>query len=565
MTARLASVKFSLLLCILSVCIGGGCARQRLYPDGEHPQSLALSFRNVVSGQDATTRMSTTVTQSQGEFRGIEHVYIIPFNTESSLVEHETPRLGDQNVVLGSTGISRAGLVSNNNSYLFGSAFVPERMNRVLAYGKAPDLGDEASKDSKHIYGVLKPEGLTDPSGSDDISFHLEPILSTRGTGEFAEMMTQADGLLDQLNVVMSLMGRSENASIKTIFDAVKRENQILSCSYATFDQIRSEIQTALLRIPFESVELIEEISQITSALSAFSSTLSAAGSSFPSSYGIPEGSIGFCWNGQGFIRLISGVNIALVDPSSYCYPPGLWYFANSSIKTSNDDRVRDQYVPSNGSWNDILVHYSDGHTVSSFTQSVAIEDPLQYGVGLMELRLSAPGDEAATLINDCPLTGIIIGDQKDVDFGFLPATGPSRFVYDNSVSKNIRIGLTGTFVQTLVLQTVEGAPVHFALEFRNTTGYTRHCQQGDILPWCNFYIAGELSLEPDSGATQPEQEVLTSVFSRDHKTTVTIQVDGLHNAYNTVPDLHSPQLEIGLVAEMKWAQITPQSIQLEY
>jgi hypothetical protein len=509
--------------------------------------------------------MSSTVTQSGREFRGIEHLYVIPFNTESPQVEHEDDRLGNQNVVLGNTGISRYGLVSNNNSHLFGSAFVPTRMNRVLAYGKSPDEGTDASKDSKHTYGVLAPEGLANPSGSDDISFHLEPILETGTTDELSEITDRADGLLEQLNVVMSLMGNSEYTSIVNIFDAVKRENQILSCSYATFDQIRTEIQTALLRIPFESMELIEEISRISSALSTFSSVLSAAGSSFPASYGIPEGSIGFWWNGNGFVRMIGGVNIALVDPATYCYPPSLWYYANSSIKTSNNDSVKNQYVQTNTHWEDILIHYTDGQAVTSITQSVAIEDPLQYGVALMELSLDTPGENAASLIGDCPLTGVIIGDQKDVDFSFLPGQGASRYVYDNVVGNTLRIGITGTSVQTLLLQTVEGAPVHFALEFRNNTGYKRRCQQGDILPWCKFYIAGVMTLEAGSGATQPSHEVLTSVFSRDHKTTVKVRIESLQNAYNTVPDLHSPQLEIGLVTEMNWEPVTPQNIVLDY
>lgn len=568
MSRRFASLRACCLpLCILAVCIGGGCAREIMdeYANANHPMSLALSLKNVGAGPDASTRMTSAVTQAGREFRGIEHLYIIPFNTESIQVEHEEARLGNENVVLGSTGISRYGLVSNNNSHLFGSAFVPTAMNRVLAYGKSQDDGDLSTRESKHTYGVLSSQGLENPSGSDDISFHLEPILTTGETDELSEVTTIADGLLEQLNVVLSLMAHSDNASVLGILDAVKRENQILSCSYATFDQIRTEIQTALLRIPFESMELIEEISTISSALSTFSNVLTAAGSTFPSAYGIPDGSIGFSWNGNGFVRLIGGVNIALVDPSSYCYPPSLWYHANSSIKTSNNNNVTDQYVQTNAHWEDILVHYTDGQSVTSVTQSVAIEDPLQYGVGMLELSLDLPGEEAASLIDGCPLTGIIIGDQKDVDFDFLPGTGPSRYVFDNVIGNTIRIGISGTVVQTLVLQTVEEAPVHFALEFRNNTGYTRRCQQGDILPWCKFYLAGIMTLGPDSGATQPSQEVLTSVFTRDHKTTVKIKVESLRNAYNTVPDLHSPQLEIGLVTEMKWAQITPQSVKLDF
>ena len=115
-------------------------------------------------------------------------------------------------------------------------------------------------------------------------------------------------------------------------------------------------------------------------------------------------------------------------------------------------------------------------------------------------------------------------------------------------------IGKTGQTVPTLVLQTTNDTPILFALEFKNTTGYTRRCQQGDILPQCKFYLVGKL--EAPAGG---------SVFTQDRVTTVSVKVESLRNAYNTVPDLHDPQLEIGIVTEMKWNQITPQSIILDF
>lgn len=559
---NLASFGFVVLLTLLLWAIGGCTRVETEGAAGEHTLTMVMSLKNVVPGREGTTKTTTTITQSDGLFRGIEKLYVIPFTTDNEKVEPQESRLGHQNVVFSSTGINKTALVPNNNSFLFGSAVVPNGMNRVLTYGNAPDEGDSSSKDGKHLNGVLSPEGIDNPDTSDDISFHLEPILTV---AELSEAEATAEGLLDQLNVVMSLMGNSQNASIINIYDGVKRENQILACSYSTFNQLRTEIQSALWRIPYESNELLQEIRQIQEAISEFSSVLTAAGGTFPSQYGIPEGSIGFWWDGKRFVKLINGVNISLVDPATYCYPPSLWYYANSSIKTSINENVRNLYVETNEYWEDILVNYTDGQSVNSFTQSVAIVDQLEYGVGLMELSLTAPGAEAASLINGCPLTGIIIGDQRDVDFRFVPGQGPGRYIYDNVVS-GLSIGNTDSFVQTLVLQTGEGefGDVHFALEFRNNTGITRRCQQGDILPWCKFYLAGVL--KPSDGRTpQSSSETFNSVFTKDHKTTISVKVDGLRSAYNTVPDLRSPQLEIGVVAEMKWSQLTPQSIILDF
>ena len=550
MTTSCASFKLGILF-MLSAWTVCSCTHKEVAEGlgDAHALSLAMSLKNVDGG--SSTKMTAEITQSTGVFRGIEHMYLVPFGTEEPQVGYQDPRLGVQNVILSNPGISQSGLVPNNNAHLFGSAFVPNGMNCVLAYGKTPDQGSEAGKAGKHTYGVLTAKGLSDPSYASDISFQLEPVLDMSVTDELSEAYEKADALLDQFNVVMSIMRSSSFASLVGIFDSVKRENQILSCSYATFDYLRTEIQTALIRIPFESTDLIDEISRVSSAIDDFSSKLLEVGTTFPVSYGIPEGSIGFWWNGNAFIRRIGGVNVTLVDPATYCYPPSLWYYANSTILTSNNEDISGQYVQTNKHWDDIIVHYTDGGTVNNLTQSIAINDPLQYGVALMSLSL---GDAGTTLVNGCPLTGIIVGDQKDVDFRFMPGTGPSRYIYDNVIDGALKIGSTAPYTQTLVLETAAGSPVHIALEFRNTTGYTLHCQQGDILPRCRFYMAGVLDA-PSEG----------SVFSKDHKTSVTVRINGLDSAYTTVPDLHSPQLEIGLVAEMKWNQITPQTLVLDY
>ena len=568
MTRFSALFKLSSLL-ILSVWAGAGCARLRRDDAEQHAISLVVSLKNVDPVQEPSTKMSAEITQSEGVFRGIEHLYIIPFNTENMLVEPQDARLGAQNISLATSGIGKTGLVPNNNSHFFGSAFVPSGTNRVLTYGKSPDEGEGASKESKHLYGVLNGKNLQDPSKSEDISFHLEPILADGEPDEMTMVESKADEMLDQLNAVMTLMRESQYASIVSIHDAVKRVNQIQACSYAAFNQIRSEIQAAidaleayvngenakaaLWKIPYESEGLLQEIRHIQDALGSFSSAMATLGASFPANYGIPEGAVGFWWNGKAFIRLINSVNISLVNPASYCYPPSLWYYANSGVKTSDSDEVRSGYTQNSASWGVILDLYRDGDTVSGITQAMAIVDQLQYGVALMRLSLEAPGSEAASLIGKCPLTGIIIGGQKDLDYRFMPGTGESRFIYDNNV-KGLYIGNTGDATQTLVLQTSVDQDVPFALEFTNTTGVKRYCQQGDILPWCKFCLAGVLKA-PAGG----------SVFAQDHYSDVKVKVEGLQSAYNTVPDLRSPQLEIGVVTEMRWSQITPQSITLDF
>lgn len=555
--ARFASVRMFLLFMLLA-WITGACTHvdEDLSDVGEPKLTLAMSVKSMEEGRPVTTKMSPSITQASGSFRGIEQIYVIPFQTESPVAPQD-PRLGGKNVIMDNPVIGKSVFYYNR---LFENAVMPMAMNHVLVYGKAFDLGTVSTQEGKHANGVLIPDGLEDPEFSDDISFCLEPVLDTDSADD---LPFKADKILEKLNELAHLILQSSNPQIVSIFDVFKREQNILACSYPVFNRIRSDVQSALLGIPSDPSTTADKI-LISAAINTFSSVLDSYGDSFPSSYGIPEGTLGFWWNGNEFIRLLNGVNIALVEPTSYCYPPSLWYYSNSPIKTTENDSVRNEYKPSN-SWNDILAYYS-GTSVSSSTQSVAIVDQLQYGVGMLELSLNAPGTEAASVATGCPLTGIIIGDQRDVDFRFQPKATQSRYIYDNIVG-DLSIGQTGVTVQTLVLQTGEYTtnhkqPVHFALEFQNTTRTILHCQQGDILPWCKFYLAGILDLE--EGATQPSEETLNCVFTKDHKTSVSVTIESLRNAYNTVPDLHDPQLEIGVVADMKWAQLTPESIRLK-
>ncbi|MBP5389411.1 MAG: hypothetical protein J6Y27_03585 [Bacteroidales bacterium] len=518
-------------------------------------ESIETSFALSVKFAGARTKTSTSVTQDNGSFRGIDQVYIVPFQTASAAaVTAGDARLGNQNVLLQNPYIPSDGLVASNNSHLYEMVVIPREMNRVLVYGKALDEGAVTTVAGKHHNGVLTPSGLEDPSGPEDISFHLEPVVAAAD----AEAITQtADRLIAALNAVADVIRLSSDAEIRTYLDLFAVENRILACSYQSIYRIEQDIMKALSDYEGSS---LTDISTILYRIGQLQAERNQAGTAFPASYGIPEGAVGMWWNGRSFVRLVSGVNVALVPLGTYCYPPGLWYFANSAIKTSRDDAVRSQYKPQNATWGNILSYYTDGGVVESTTRSAAVVDQMQYGVALMELRFTAPASGVAAA-RDCPLTGIIVGEQNDVDFRFSPTGSAGRVIYDNEIS-GLTIGTTDAFVQTFVQETPPGQTVHFALEFLNNTSTAFPCQQGRIPPGCKFYLAGELNF---ADGVQPDGETLASVFCQDHKTRVNLRVTSLENAYNTVPDLRDPQLEIGVTAVMDWEQLTPGSVKMEF
>ncbi len=553
------NVRLAFILLALSALLSSGCTHSLEREGADAPYnaiSLALSFKAPGDvPMEPATKMTTTITQDGKPFRGIEQVYVIPFQTESANpVEGGSARLGDRNAIIQNPTIGVNGLVANNNSHLYDFAILPKNMNRVLAYGKATDDDFMYSREAKHRNGVLTASGLGNPSSTDDISFSLEPVLEPSDASYVGQT---ADNLIAALNGVVEALQESDDADILSFLDTFAIENEISACSYQTLYRFDQSILGALSL--YNGTNPIA-INTVMERLSTLQSVRNGAGVGFPANYGIPEGAIGMWWNGHKFVKLLNGVNISLVPTPLYSYPPSLWYYANSTIKTSAEDSVKDQYKPQNSTWGNILSYYNEGPSITAATKSAAIVDQMQYGVGLVEFHFDTPGTAAAAALG-CPLTGVIIGEQHDLDYSFYPKSAESRFVYDNTVS-DVTLGSTDKHVQVLVLPTFAGESVHFALEFQNTTSSAFRCQQGTVMPGCKFYLAGEL--KPEEGTLSAGTSV-AGVFSRDYKTTVKVKVLKLDGAYNTVPDLRDPQLELGIVAEMDWIQVTPGGIKLPF
>lgn len=554
------NIRIPITCLALSALLSSGCTHSLEREGADMPSdamSLALSLKSPGSVPEVQTKMTAAITQDGAGFRGIEQVYVIPFQTAyAAPVSQGDARIGGRNVYINNPTIGQNGLVANNNSHLYDLVTVPLNTNRVLAYGKAFDSGSVSTQEGKHKNGVLTPSGLDNLNTSGDISFCLEPVLET---DDLAAVNQKADNLIAALNGVVEVLQASGDADILAFLDVFAKENIISACSYQTLYRFEQSILGAL---SLYSGTNPDAINAVMAKLSNLQTARYAAGAGFPSSYGIPEGAVGMWWNGHRFVKLIDGVNVSLVPVSQYCYPPSLWYYANSTVKTSADNSVKEQYKPQNYTWDNILSYYTQGTYVTSATRAVAIVDQMQYGDAMVEFRLTAL-DVSNAAAAGCPLTGIIIGDQKDVDFGFAPkASSTDWFVYDNNVSGVTLGSTTSQSVQLLVLPVADDQTVHFALEFQNNTSSAFQCQQGTVQPGCRFYLAGEL--KPGEG-TKPTGEEIAGVFDSDHKTTINVRVNDLANAYNTVPDLRDPQLELGVVAEMDWIQVTPGGIKLPF
>ena len=158
----------------------------------------------------------------------------------------------------------------------------------------------------------------------------------------------------------------------------------------------------------------------------------------------------------------------------------------------------------------------------------------------------------------------MLIGGQKNVDFAFAPVSSAAeKTIYDAAVGTNnagIGVTTTGQVVnRTLVLQTAGAQTpgevrVNFALEFVNNSPSAFQGVDGIVPVRGKFYLVGRLT---NTAAHH-------NVFFQDHNTIATVTINSLRNAYNCVPDLRAPKLELGLSVDLKWEEGLKQDVTIE-
>lgn len=284
----------------------------------------------------------------------------------------------------------------------------------------------------------------------------------------------------------------------------------------------------------------------------------------YPEALGLPEGAALLRWNGNRFYAVedLTGDSTEGVAPTTfYCYPPRLWYFANTTISTSSSDKS-EAYTSDKAHWSDILNEYRYGKAVSGGTVSVAMDQPLQFSCGMLIADVVASasalddgdGDPTTTvrIENDAfPVTGVIVGSQQQLNFDFTPAGGSDFFLYDDCLSGlTLQTGTPQEF-RTLVSQTPDGENVYLCLELRNDSGKTFVGEDGIVLPGSKFYLVGRIDL----GDGQ------SSVFKQGCTTTVHCHISSLAKARNAIPNLEHVNIALGIRISVDWVMSTPSHV----
>ena len=562
------SKSFHILLLLL-ILIMIGCKKEPMQQvsDAETPVVTNIAF-TVSKESGLTTRMSASVVQEEGQvYRGIDMRHIVPFaiTTAEKVTADDMPKAFQ---VYG----NGAQPVDSRTYYYYDNCVLMSGVNAFLCYGRASQASDD-----KHINGSLVETFPLDIAPK-NIRFSLESI-STRTAHATATALAN----------YMTAIANAEGNSVKWK-DA---PNTTLGVMYLNFlNKIEKDgggeplpgsttniyFYTQTLKSALNNLTLTDPTNiAIREAIISAIDNYNNAWNGFPASIGLPDGAAVIRWTGTSFQPQLSTTTLADINGiDRYAYPAELYYYGNSRIYTSSIDKRKEKYTDRD--WTSILAdyEYADG-VVSPNTTSVAIKEPLQYGVAHVQIKLKKTDntyltDAANTNLTigttSFPLTGILIGGQLPVGYDFSPTTtypvyseADIKFIYDNQVPTLYLSSSADAaqLINTLVLQSYDKKKVPVALEFVNNSDKDFKGLDGIVLKGTKFYLVGEI--DPEQFKDDPRTEIRDRVFTQDYTTILNMKVTGLEKAYNVVPNLLSPRLEMGIELQPRWVATTPYEV----
>lgn len=565
-----------LLMAVSAAAVVSSCSTSA--GEVEEPTSAVASVELAlsVSTNAQTTRMAPDTIQQSATFRGIQDWTLIPFPDQGTITLFSTPLTGR---------IENLSRVNGTNNYLDDQAYdLDVGTSSFLCYGRAVP-GDDGTKfdhgSTVVSYGNYAPRGIT---------FSPERICTQ------AEAQTAVAPLLTYLNNIANAKVTIESTDhywrdetendLSNLFQSLINYNQIMAGSSASIKCLVTALYNTVLGMSPDASgntqqKIAQEIlTQITNGLTGGTdysggtdkttdpiviNSLGTGRDDFPASVNLPDGAIAIKWNSTSnqFELQSSATSISPIGSlAQFVYPAELWYYANSTIKTSTTSQATRYTV---NDWNvntgNVLSYYeTDDATIDLNTRSVAVKQPLNYGVGSIKAYMWAAGsslpdadgnpvhmqtlsgDEEVPFIDNFTLTAVFLGGQYPQRFDFHPVDNRAGMTegitYDKSIgssmlkfSADINDGPEEgyrDYFYSLALQTPENEDVKIIFEFlyRGEEKFLGH--DGYIFPGMKFYLVGEISHTNEN----------PYVVEQDKQAELKVRISSLANAYNVIPDL---------------------------
>lgn len=577
-----------------------------LSADGESVKTqFALNI--PVAGRNA--RMNAEEAQANKNFRGMEDIYLIPRKNNNEVGEAETREtlIKLANIKGDNPGFleDQSATEGTKNVKVYKDVNVPIGTQGFLFYSHAQQGSgnkDTQSSADNFKYGVLHNNPtLTDNPKIKDIKYNL---VKAAGTDQ-----VQKNTILNTLNAVVKAFGDQQDETqgygkllknFKTLTAGSAESVRLtLQALYNKVADLKDDNTAAAIK-----KAIVGENGQggpLTATGSTGAYTLKwTKDNSFPRNINLPDGAaIVTCEKNENAFDWATNPSIGatggdLVNVQNITFPASLYYYTQTDVKVANTD----QNWPTNtGAWTAENAFQGWGNEVKADTRKIALAQTINYAVAQLALSVKCAtpvleanvvegadqvGQNVTVPSQGFNVTGVLVGGQPDkVGYNFQPiGTNFNQTVYDsvianpkdnanNSNAAGIAAkynpnGDYSEYTYTLLLpnktQSKEQNVVHFAVEFENTSGVDFRGVNGIIPAGGKFYLVGKLNPAANSSSSSKA----SAVFESDFQTIAKINIKSLKKAYNTIPDLRSTNLELGLAVDLEWQQGLEFSVDIE-
>ena len=501
---------------------------------------FALSLTNSVK-----TRMDANLAQVDEQFRGMSGIQVFTFNddvTANSTIANNPIALADFTEFY----------AANVNAQVYTDVTIPVGTSDFLFYGKIADNGGEGELIASYDKETLQ----LGASVADAINFDLVPIVEDID-------FSGGDDIVAGLNAVYAAIPEDPSwDELRAAFQSLKAGSW---CSVAAF--MEDMYQAVVAGDPNETT--------ITGAIvdAGFVTDNGYAvvkDNGFPRDLGLPDGAVQVAFADGEFAYTypsVDGMDVPAM--TAYTLPAELYYTVNTKgvidEETTHAPNFNNYEV-----WNDVITtEYAENVApVTLTTKSVVLLDQVQYAVGRLDATVKVSEETVkdsgaeggvenyvAVPADGYPVTGILIGGQKQVTWDFTPVEDADEFtIYDANVEGAAKVGTASDPMYALALETKADQVVNIAVEFENT-GDDFYGVNHQVIPaGTKFYLVAQL--DPTKAKNYASGE-LDKVFFQDHATKLDLTIGelSLQNAYNVVPDLRSPKLEFGLSVNLEWLE----------
>ena len=569
---------------VMSSCSSDDLGNDSTTNPGE-TKAVKTQFALNIPRANGGTRMSGDNAQANKNFLGMEDIRMYSFSGNPTSTSTSTATFALAEIA--------SGITADASSKIYSDVSVPVGTTHFLFYAHAPQGTTDADKFAKGVLTFTAP--TTDATATNGISAALVAV-KKEDTASPAALLGILNGVAGVTNWA-DADATSELGKLYAKYTSAKAgsANSIrltLQSLYNNLGGIVTGANTGAQIVAKAIRTKIEESFNKTTATDGYVTLAykdGSAYSTYPNNINLPDGAVQLSFDATNkftYAATSSLTGIQNLNASKVCFPASIYYFQSSDLAATAKELDSNEWPTTTTNWTAAAAPWlkdanslADGWTASvqPTTRSIAMRKNINYGVANLAttvkcgaaslpdntgLTVTDPSEFAGTVAvpeAGFSVTGLLIGGQPTkVGFDFQPASNDAfdYTIYDKEltgiVAKN---GVASTTNYTIVLPNDKGRgvadqnKVNVAIELTNNSGVAFRGADGIIPAGGKFYLVGQLAPK-DQKVTGVENP---AVFMSDYMTTLKLTIKSLKSAYNTIPDLRSTKLQLGLSVDLDW------------